>query len=145
MCGGIFKKGVPEEEAWAEHDRKFPGETHETAEIVCDDCYQQMMAVQPPPGMENETYGRSPGLEAIEVINDYLQTLRKPPSNWFRIKINRPWWWHLLHPILSRKIKAWMVKLEEFLQGESEHIDFEKKVQKYMEDLLIYGEAKTEL
>ena len=38
-----------------------------------------------------------------------------------------------------------LLKLKEFLQGESEHIDFEKKLQKYMEDLLIYGEAKIEL
>jgi len=51
MCGGIFEESTSEEEAWEEHDRNFPGEPHETAEIVCDDCYQEMTALESPPGM----------------------------------------------------------------------------------------------
>ena len=42
-CGGIFEKDWPDKEAWEEHDRNFPGESHETAEIICDDCYQEMI------------------------------------------------------------------------------------------------------
>ena len=52
MCGKVCEKTTPDEEMWEEHDNNFPGETHETAEIVCDDCYQQMVAIQPPPGMK---------------------------------------------------------------------------------------------
>ena len=47
MCDGIFEKGRPDEEAWAEHDSNFPGEPHAAAEIVCEDCYEKMIAILP--------------------------------------------------------------------------------------------------
>lgn len=48
MCGGIFEKGWSDEEAWAEHDANFLGMSHDESEIVCDDCYQKMIAINPP-------------------------------------------------------------------------------------------------
>lgn len=42
MCKGVFDKEWSDEEAWAEHDRDFPGELMETACVVCDDCYQKV-------------------------------------------------------------------------------------------------------
>ena len=53
-CGGIFKKGLLDKVAWQEHDDNFPGASHETAEIICDDCYQKMIEISPPPGMRAE-------------------------------------------------------------------------------------------
>ena len=40
MCGGTFEAEWSDEEAWAEHDRNFPGKSHDTAVQVCDDCYK---------------------------------------------------------------------------------------------------------
>lgn len=51
MCGEENESERSREEAWAEHDKNFPGEPHESAASVCDDCYQQMVALKPPPGM----------------------------------------------------------------------------------------------
>ena len=50
MCGKVYKKKWSDEEAWEEHDSNFPGESHETAAIVCDDCYKKMVAVRPRKG-----------------------------------------------------------------------------------------------
>lgn len=44
MCGGTFETGRSDEEAWAEHDKNFPGESHDTAAVICDECYQTMFA-----------------------------------------------------------------------------------------------------
>jgi len=63
MCGSIFEKGRPDKQAWEEHDHNFPGEPHETAEVVCDDCYQQMIAVRPPPGMSTVASSSKPNVE----------------------------------------------------------------------------------
>lgn len=42
MCNGVFEKGWSDEEAQAEHDRDFPGQSMETSAVVCDDCYQKV-------------------------------------------------------------------------------------------------------
>lgn len=51
-CGETYLKEVDDAVAWEEYDANFPGEPHETAVVVCDDCYQQMVAEVPPPGMQ---------------------------------------------------------------------------------------------
>ena len=54
-CGGIFEPEPDwtEDKRWAEHESNFPGESHETVEVVCEDCYQAMIRVEPPPGMKS--------------------------------------------------------------------------------------------
>ena len=54
-CSGIFEPEPDwtEEQRWAEHDRNFPGASHETAAHICDDCYKKMIAAIPPPGMKS--------------------------------------------------------------------------------------------
>ena len=42
MCKGVFDKEWSDEEAKAEHDRDFPGESLDTACVMCDDCYQKV-------------------------------------------------------------------------------------------------------
>ena len=39
-CGGIFEPedDWTEEKRWEEHDRNFPGASHEEVEVVCDGC-----------------------------------------------------------------------------------------------------------
>ena len=151
-CGKVYEKRVPDEEAWAEHDRNFPGESHETAEIVCDDCYKAMVAIVPPPGMESapfpvcwrwqkdgdEVYGRSPGLEAI---NDYLQAVKeanerntKQALRTFRLRLKQPFslWWRITHPFQYRAVKKWLRDCEEQTKKELENTYFK----------LLYGEAK---
>jgi len=156
MCGKVYKKRWKEEEAWEEHDRNFPGEPHETAAVVCDDCYKAMVAVRPPPGMqtesffpigrygkdENEIYGRSPGLEAI---NEYLQAVKEAQNKWIRLKINRPWWWHVLHPILSRKTKTWIAEFEAFLNTDEQRQKFEKIAAQAIIDGILYGGSRTKI
>jgi len=119
MCGKVYKKGVPDEETWAEHDRNFPGEPHETAAVVCDDCYKAMVAIRPPPGM--------------------------PPEKWASISFDRPWWWHILHPILSRKMKVWVAEFEAFLNTDEEREKFEKMATKAIIDGILYGESRTKI
>ena len=41
-CHRVFRKGIPDAEAWEEHDGLFPGASHSTAAIVCDDCWKWM-------------------------------------------------------------------------------------------------------
>lgn len=40
-CGGIFEKVRSDEEAQAEAEQEFPGETD--LAIVCDECYKEIM------------------------------------------------------------------------------------------------------
>lgn len=41
LCGGIYEKGMSEEEALAELARNYgPGVSVEECGITCDDCYQ---------------------------------------------------------------------------------------------------------
>ena len=86
-CGGVFdskpKEGWTEKDKWAEHDRNFPGASHEDTEVVCDDCYLKMIAADPPPGMV------------------YVSPLK--------LKINsfRFWLWQLLHPKQVKAIETW--------------------------------------
>jgi hypothetical protein len=49
MCHGVFKKGRTDEEARAEELDNF-GVNDPDAEIVCDGCYQKMVAIKPPSG-----------------------------------------------------------------------------------------------
>lgn len=41
-CHGVFEKGRSDEAAKTEHDGNFPGQTLDTAVLVCDDCYKKM-------------------------------------------------------------------------------------------------------
>ncbi len=52
-CCGIYEKDWPDEEALEEHDQNFPGASHKTMVVVCDDCYKEMIKVEPPPGMKS--------------------------------------------------------------------------------------------
>ena len=115
-CGKVYEKGVPDEEAWAEHDLNFPGEPHETAAIICDDCYRSMVAIRPPPGMQ--------------------------PEEWIRLCFTKSWWWRVLHPIQSKKIRGWISEFEAFLNTDEQREKFENEVASVITDLLLYGEAK---
>ena len=119
MCGKVYKKRWTEEEAWAEHDRNFPGEPHETAAVVCDDCYKAMVAVRPPPGM--------------------------PPDKWASISFDRSWWWHVLHSILSRKMKRWAAEFEAFLNTDEQREKFEKIAAQAIIDGILYGGSRTKI
>ena len=49
MCGGVFKKAWPDEEAEAEQEANGWGAlAPEDRAVVCDDCYRQMTALYPP-------------------------------------------------------------------------------------------------
>ena len=51
MCGGVFEKGWPDEEAKAEAEQNFgkPVEQwNEEAAIICDDCYQKVEPTKHP-------------------------------------------------------------------------------------------------
>lgn len=43
ICGGVFTKGWSEEEAIAEMKRDFPNFDLEQCDVVCDDCYRDIM------------------------------------------------------------------------------------------------------
>jgi len=43
-CNGVFEKGQSDEAAAAELTATFPGFAPDDCSIVCDDCYQKMMA-----------------------------------------------------------------------------------------------------
>jgi len=43
MCGGTFEKAWSDDEARAEFAEEFPEASGDDAEVVCDDCYRQMM------------------------------------------------------------------------------------------------------
>jgi DNA-directed RNA polymerase subunit RPC12/RpoP len=46
-CGNVYNKGWTDEEAKAEACEVFPGldsDNHEESAILCDDCYNEMMA-----------------------------------------------------------------------------------------------------
>lgn len=43
VCGETFDKGWSDEEAEAELTSTFPGQDKSECEIVCDDCYQEIM------------------------------------------------------------------------------------------------------
>ena len=53
LCGGEFTFGRSNEEAWAEYDKNFPGEDHEDAKVICENCYQLMLAVCPPEKLDS--------------------------------------------------------------------------------------------
>lgn len=42
MCGGIFEKGRPDEEAVAEREKLFGFLREEECDLVCEDCFQKM-------------------------------------------------------------------------------------------------------
>jgi hypothetical protein len=46
-CGGTFEKAWSDEEARAEADENFGDELVDPV-VVCDDCYQEMVAWKPP-------------------------------------------------------------------------------------------------
>ena len=52
LCGGVFEKGRSDEEAMAEYAEMFPGDDEEPTDLVCDDCWQDMIGIHPPPGMQ---------------------------------------------------------------------------------------------
>ena len=53
-CGRVFERTIPDKVAWREYDDNFLEASRETAVIICDDCYQAMIAVEPPPGMKEK-------------------------------------------------------------------------------------------
>ncbi len=116
-CGGIFKKGLPDKVAWREYDDNFPGASHQIAEIICDDCYQKMIAVEPPPEMKEKRIG----------------------YGWLHLKLARPWWWKLLHPIKTRVTKKWMREVEPGMRQELEKMNFNKLIKKMLYDQICYG------
>jgi hypothetical protein len=47
LCHGTFFKGRSDEEAWAEHLARNPDVTaKEDTGLVCDDCFEHVMAVR---------------------------------------------------------------------------------------------------
>lgn len=67
QCGGTFPKGAwSEDEAWDEALDVFGGEEldREGVAIVCDDCYQAMVAVLPP--VEYLARAQPPDPDSIE-------------------------------------------------------------------------------
>ena len=56
-CDGVFKlqrdAEWSDEKAWEEHDKNFPGESHDTVARVCDDCYKRMTEIKPVPTTMN--------------------------------------------------------------------------------------------
>lgn len=61
VCGGVFEFGTSEEDAEAEYQALFPASaaSGEPRDIVCDVCFQQMNAEQPPEDFERQRYGDS--------------------------------------------------------------------------------------
>lgn len=49
MCGETCEKGLTDEEALEQLNDEFPGWEPEDCDLVCDDCYNQMMIAQPFP------------------------------------------------------------------------------------------------
>ncbi len=139
-CGGIFKKGRSDEEAWLEHDENFPGASHETTEIICDDCYQKMIAVEPPPGMRDKQEADALKLAQLAAFPP-IAIEQQTDCDWFHLKLDKPWWWKLLHPIKTRKIKKWMRETEPVIKQELEKMNFEKMIF----DQLIYGTSITNI
>ncbi len=45
QCGGIFEKGWSDEEANKEAKEKFPNLKQLDSEIVCDDCYKELISI----------------------------------------------------------------------------------------------------
>lgn len=43
ICGGVFTKGWTDEEALAEMNRDFPDFVAEQCDVVCDECYRDIM------------------------------------------------------------------------------------------------------
>ena len=43
VCGGVFEKGLTEEEAQAELKENFGDIPVSECDIVCDDCYQEIV------------------------------------------------------------------------------------------------------
>lgn len=43
-CGGTFEKGWTDEEAAAECQERFPGNQLDQCAVVCDECYQRIIA-----------------------------------------------------------------------------------------------------
>ncbi len=41
LCGGVFKKGWPDEEAQAESKKLWGNIPDEDMELVCDDCFKK--------------------------------------------------------------------------------------------------------
>ena len=51
-CGEKFICANTADEAEAEFEANFPGDTGEDNAVVCDDCYNMMVETMPPPGIE---------------------------------------------------------------------------------------------
>jgi len=75
-----------------------------------------MVAIRPPPGMQ--------------------------PEEWIRLCFTKSWWWRLLHPGQSKKIRVWISEFEAFLNTDEQRERFENEITSVITDLLIYGEAK---
>lgn len=44
VCGKVYLKGQTDEEARAEYEQNFPQTQGDEKAVVCDDCYQRLMA-----------------------------------------------------------------------------------------------------
>ena len=137
-CGGIFKKGVPEKVAWREYDDNFPGASHQIAEIVCEDCYQKMIEIEPPPGMKEQQETDALKLAQMAAFPP-VAIERRDNYDWFHLKLNKPWWWKLLHPIKTRTIKKWMRETEPVMKQELEKMNFNKMIENTLYQQLCYG------
>ena len=143
-CGGIFEKGVPEKEAWREYDDNFPGASHQTAEVVCNDCYQKMIAIEPPPGMKEQQETDALKLAQMAAFPP-IAVERRTDYDWFHLKLDKPWWWKLLHPIKTRTIKKWMREAEPMLKQELEKMNYNKLLEKMLCDQLCYGTSAVNI
>lgn len=47
LCKGVFKKGWSDKEMLVEMERDFPNLPEEERAVVCDDCYNALIPIQP--------------------------------------------------------------------------------------------------
>jgi len=45
LCNGIFEKGWTDEEALEEYKNNFSDCKHEDYDVVCDNCYKEIMGL----------------------------------------------------------------------------------------------------
>ncbi len=116
-CGDVCEKGRSDEEAWTEYDANFPGESHDDdIEVVCDDCYQKMVAQLPPPGMAT-TIGNIDWSQMVSLKLD--DTVKLYPR-----------WWKIFR---RRKVKQLEKDVTEWIEKAV------KKLSKEITDELLYG------
>lgn len=99
MCGVTFESGWSHEEAIAEKERDFGDVSLEECDVVCDDCYQQVIPANNPEAMSS--YLEYVGMK-IEVDRFFVRYFRRQRIlRWF-------WrWWvecDYLFPVNGRTV-----------------------------------------